>query len=387
MISRTLLTVYFLLDEAFSLFPGGDTRIPVGGAGATTYMLANELSKRSELRVVWLFSSGVDISNLQHPAIEARNYPPLVRAKLGPLAAYLNRRRMDSVYASDAPSVLVAPTWLLGWPMVVAAPRNGVPVLVRIHSDDDVVPSGATGGGGGRLLAACRSRSAAATEVPEVSMVAFLTEDQREIFSQQASCPSALIRQGWPISSEQPVRTAGDHILWVGSCRSLKRPLAAVDLARRLPDQRFVMVMPPFEGEVDELHSAVVAAAAELPNFELIARQIPIAEVDTLFARAKMFVNTSEVEGFPTTFLQAAATGTPVASLEIDPDGYIVREGVGVSADGDMETLVEGVRSAVEGDEWIALGRRHWEYARAAHSIEVCAEQLELAIRQCLEDR
>ena len=335
----------------------------------------------------WLFSAGLDVARLSHPRISIGSYPPLVRGRLGPLAAYLNRRRMALAYSRYRTAVLVVPTWHLGWAMVNEAPSNGMPVLIRIHSDDDVVPSGPTGGGGRRLLAACRARETFTRELPPVSMVAFLTEQQRQTFHEQADCPSVLIRQGWPIPSACPEREGGDHVLWVGSCRALKKPLLMVELARQIPEERFVMVMPPYAGQQDALYKSVVAAASTVPNLTLIARQLPIDEVDKLFATAKVFVNTSEVEGFPTTFLQAAAAGVPVASLSVDPDGYLVRERAGFVANGDFEELLSAVVNTVQSGAWVEIGRRHWEYSRANHSIEVCAEQLELAIRQCLEDR
>jgi glycosyltransferase involved in cell wall biosynthesis len=54
-------------------------------------------------------------------------------------------------------------------------------------------------------------------------------------------------------------------------------------------------------------------------------------DANELYGRAKLLVNTSDVEGFPNSYLQAWGRGVPVITL-IDPDGVIEREGLGVGA-------------------------------------------------------
>lgn len=110
---------------------------------------------------------------------------------------------------------------------------------------------------------------------------------------------------------------ARDRILWVGTLHVGKRPELLLELARRLPHRRFVLVGGPSAGAPD-LYERVRAQAATMPNVEMTGF-LPLAEVEPLFDRARVFVNTSIYEGMPNTFLQAWARGVPtVATVDVE---------------------------------------------------------------------
>jgi glycosyltransferase involved in cell wall biosynthesis len=57
---------------------------------------------------------------------------------------------------------------------------------------------------------------------------------------------------------------------------------------------------------------------------------LPYDETSALYGRARVFVNSSEMEGFPNTYLQSWASGTPVVAF-FDPDGLIAKHGLGAA--------------------------------------------------------
>jgi glycosyltransferase involved in cell wall biosynthesis len=98
------------------------------------------------------------------------------------------------------------------------------------------------------------------------------------------------------------------------------------------------------------------ARAATLGNLKFHG-QVPYQEIGDFFDRARLFVNTSDVEGFPNTYLQAWARGIPVVGF-FDPDGTIAREGLGraVANLEDMRKAVTELTSNAEA--WGAASER-----------------------------
>jgi len=132
------------------------------------------------------------------------------------------------------------------------------------------------------------------------------------------------------------------HILWVSNLRAFKRPDRALDLARQLPSVRLEMVGGPLPG-AREYFEEIRAAASKLPNVVFRGAR-SYDEVNSLMSTARVFINTSESEGFPNTYMQAWIRGTPVVAF-FDPDGLIRREGLGmaVSTIEEMQTAVQGL--------------------------------------------
>src|SRR5262249_44954868 len=107
----------------------------------------------------------------------------------------------------------------------------------------------------------------------------------------------------------------GGHVLWVARLGESKRPLLAVEVARRLAGHRVVMVGGSEGGRSGEaLYRAVREAASKVPNLEFKGF-VPYAEIDRYFDGARLLLNTSKFEGFPNTFLQAWSRGIPTVSL------------------------------------------------------------------------
>jgi len=138
-------------------------------------------------------------------------------------------------------------------------------------------------------------------------------------------------------------------VLWVGRCVDWKRPELFLDMAKEFPSVTFVMVCP-HQGGSRSLYDEMERISRGLDNVAFKGR-VPFAHINRYFGEAAVFVNTSVAEGFPNTFIQAACHGTPVVSLNVDPDGMLGREQIGFSCDDDTREAVARLRTLLFDDE------------------------------------
>lgn len=121
-------------------------------------------------------------------------------------------------------------------------------------------------------------------------------------------------------------------VAWVAVIRPAKRPDRLVEIARRLPMIRFVVCGAPTSnlwdpGELEE----ILAQLRSLPNVDHRGHLAP-EEALKLIGNASLLLSTSDGEGFPSVFLEAWAAGTPIVSIQIDPDHKIKNAELGMVA-------------------------------------------------------
>ncbi len=190
------------------------------------------------------------------------------------------------------------------------------------------------------------------------------------VLAQSAAQQSALSRnygvQSYIVEalSEPPGRrlgfTARDiDVLWVANIRGLKRPERLLEIARRCPDLRFHMIGGPYSGQ-RELFDSIRAQAATIPNI-VFHGFVPNVDARAYYERARLLVNTSEVEGFPNTYVQAWSHGSPVVTF-IDPDSLISRHGLGAAVR-DLDQLCASVRELLVETSWTRASERCRRFA------------------------
>lgn len=197
------------------------------------------------------------------------------------------------------------------------------------------------------------------------------TETQRRIMQANFKRDIQLIRNGIPIPETSfdasSIVPSPPEFLWVGTLRKMKRAELLIELARRVPEANFVLIGSKIGDE--SYSNSILQAIAKTSNIRHIDF-VPPDEIDRFYSRACALVNTSSFEGFPNTFLHAWVHGTPVLTLEVDPDGTITREGLGLVG-GTIEGLAACVRRMmVEENIRKEMGRRAREYVRKHHDIK-----------------
>lgn len=179
---------------------------------------------------------------------------------------------------------------------------------------------------------------------------------QQELMRRNFGLDSAIA--GMIVQRSGSERAFGERdidTLWVSNLRSVKRPDVLLSVADRLPELSFHMVGGTTPGAT-RYFETVKAEAAGRRNVTFHGA-VPYRNVSAFYSRARVLVNTSDVEGFPNTYLQAWASGTPVVAF-FDPDGVIAREGLGVTVR-TAEEMCDAVQR-LTGDEsaWKAARQR-----------------------------
>jgi glycosyltransferase involved in cell wall biosynthesis len=109
------------------------------------------------------------------------------------------------------------------------------------------------------------------------------------------------------------------RVLWVGRLARQKRPELCLQLAQLLPE--FEIIIVGSHTLEHELAHKFKKAVGSFKNITFTGH-LSLPKVEKLFDAAHVFINTSFVEGFPNTFLQAWSRGLPVVSF-VDPDNLI----------------------------------------------------------------
>ena len=205
--------------------------------------------------------------------------------------------------------------------------------------------------------------------IRRVDVVLAQTEQQREMLRRNFGIESEVVADmvaPWPRLT--PPEERDIDVIWVAHLRALKRPEMFVELARRLPRYRFHLVGgDPQQGNVYLEQLRVLARG--VPNLTLHG-SLGQDETLGLFDRARLLVNTSDIEGLPNTFYQAWVRAIPVVSF-LDPDQRIVSHGLGAAVP-DFETLVATVRDLLAdeprrralGQQAVTFMRTHYDPER-----------------------
>jgi glycosyltransferase involved in cell wall biosynthesis len=262
-----------------------------------------------------------------------------------------------------------------GWSGIAAwfAKRFRKRSVLRIASDIDCMR-------GKQVIRHRRDRWLFDYGVLNSSLVAAQTGYQRQLLSDNYSRHSEIVNIAVELPAAGLPSVKDVDVIWVGNLREMKRPDLAVELARRLPQYRFALIggsVPEHRTYFDRL----VSAARHLPNM-VVTGPVAYQEVGAWFARSRVHLNTSDVEGFPNTFLQAWSRSVPVVSF-FDPDGLIERRGLGRKCR-DLDEMTAALDGLLRNDAArMDIGAR----ARAFASSEFSARSIAARYLELLELR
>jgi glycosyltransferase involved in cell wall biosynthesis len=345
----TLPRICFLGLDNLAVLSPDHAHLPAGGEPVQQTLLARALARRG-------FDVSMVVASLGQPdgatfdgirtfgSFDPDAGIPILRfihPRWTSVMAQLRRVDADVYYTSCASTGVAQ--------IVRAARALGAGSVFRIASDSDCDPA--------RLLIRLwRDRKIYEHGLARVDRIlaqsAFQSDLMRRNYQRDSRVAGMLVE---PAAAPAAFSARQCDALWVSNIRQVKRPDILLQVAGEMPDLSFHMVGGPLPG-AEAMFDEVGAAARALPNLEF-AGLVPYRRVSRAYAQARVFVNTSDVEGFPNSFLQAWINGVPVVSF-FDPDGVIAREGLGVAVRSRAEMLDAIRRLATQEDEWLEASRR-----------------------------
>jgi glycosyltransferase involved in cell wall biosynthesis len=217
----------------------------------------------------------------------------------------------------------------------------------------------------------------------QATLIVCQTEWQQERLQDVAGTRNVVIRN--PVDTDrfhpgQQGFSGRRGVLWIGRYdHTHKRPLLALEIARRCPHLDFTLVINRRSGD-DDVRREVMAD--RLQNV-CIQDYVPHSAMPELLRTCKVFMSTGsrEYEGFPNVFLEAAASGTPVCALE-DFGGFLARWQCGACSQGDLESLARQVRTLHDDAElWNRCSRSGRRAVLSQHSLPEVARQFTDVLR------
>ena len=337
-------SICLLSPSALPLVTGAAGR--AGGAELDVWQIATALARDPAFRPI-LAAVGDDTVRTSVAGVEvvsiARYRPE--RTRRGHFARYCGRvvrvlRGVDAdVYFCKGASLEAV--------LCFIASRAGRrrKFVFRLQHDWEASPATLTGKifGGQRLLARLFTIA-----LRQADALFAQTRTQQQRLRTDFGLQSTVLYNSHPIPPAAPLEKKRT-VLWVGRAASYKRPEVFLDLAERLAGHPFVMVAT-FDENHPSVFDALRARSRHLANLTLI-EGASRDEVEGLFRAARVYVLSSEAEGFPNVLVEAWKNCTPVASLRVDPDGLIRQHDAGFVADDDPEALTRGVTALLEDDD------------------------------------
>jgi glycosyltransferase involved in cell wall biosynthesis len=183
---------------------------------------------------------------------------------------------------------------------------------------------------------------------------------------------SEILYSGYEIGSRNDNKDGS--VLWVGRCDPMKHAELFIDLAVQNPSVKFILICPP--GKYQQHYAEIEKRAKSTSNLTFL-NFVAFDQIERYYARASVFINTSEYEGFPQTFIQAAKNGTPIISLNANPEQFITKNACGFVTDGDMNEMNRKLNDLLNDN---GLFQRQsdnaYRYAMVNHNIKTTVKKL-----------
>lgn len=215
------------------------------------------------------------------------------------------------------------------------------------------------------------------------SLVFSLTKRQKSKLFQNHKINSPVLNYGLQIIDGQ--NTKKDYILWVARCESWKNPDVCLKIAEKFSDQKFVMICPK-QNDL-ELFEKIKRKSKSLSNLKFIER-VSFKDSQGYFNKAKLFIGTSEYEGFPNTYIQSCIGSVPIISYKVNPDDFIKKHNLGYCSGGNIDLMMRQIENILsDTEDWKTKSKNAYKYAKENHDIKKVVLDWEAEIKKLINPK
>ncbi len=174
-----------------------------------------------------------------------------------------------------------------------------------------------------------------------------------------------------------------EYVLWVARCEKWKRPEIFLDIVAANQDVSFLMICP--KQKHAEVYFYEIKERAKFFSNLIFIDFVPFRNIQAYFDKAKVFVNTSDFEGFTYTLIQSGLARTPVVYLNVNPDEVITKNRLGYVAGGDKEEMSDQIRILLDDEkDWSEKSENIFEYANKNHDIVIVGKKWKEVLEELL---
>lgn len=188
---------------------------------------------------------------------------------------------------------------------------------------------------------------------------------------------AVVLQSGYEIPEEN--EASKEYVLWVGRMVPWKKIENIIAIAKEAYKRKFIIIAPI--AERNHYTDSIEEKLRELDNVTY-EKRIPFSKIDEFFKNALVYVNTSEKEGFPNTFIQAAKYGIPILSMVINPDNILEHEQIGIQCKS-KEEIIHFIEKFANDDsfykKYAVNGPR---YVKNNHNIEDITERFSAILQE-----
>lgn len=324
------------------LIPGWITKV-MGGAEWQCYILSEELLKRGWALEVVTIKDQITKSQYINSKISYITYKKYKSCFITFVLIFLKLLKTDSAiyYVRTDARILRGAcrlyTWIFNKRMVFAVGSDNdtmnISLLKNLNFNAFYIL---------KFVDRCITEAFVRWGINADALVA-QTERQKEILEKRANKNVIVISNSFRIPLSD-ICSKENIILWVGNIRDLnnvenvKQPRCFIDLAHIFSKENWQFIM---------IGRGTKELNCESHNLKLLG-ELSHEEVEGWYKKSKIYINTSIVEGFPNTFLEAIFFKCIIVSLSVDIDNLLAENKLGFISGNNFQRLIMNLKSVMD---------------------------------------